>query len=126
MKLLTGVLLLCFVSPLYAKGSVLQIQRNLRMSHSDPVPDKLFFVDLGSKDGMKEGDLLWVQRSIPVVNVAAGTAEEILLVRVGQLKITHVGEHTAMAEGLPFHGPGLRGETILVGDSVQSVSVMKR
>lgn len=104
-------------------GSIIQVQRKIRMSESEPVPPKEYFIDLGSRDGVQVGDQMQVFRQLPVVNGQSGGPWHILRVKIGEMRVAFVGETSSLArevEGRDLASlPPLEYQTFMLGDEVQ-------
>lgn len=103
-------------------GTIIQVQRKIRMSDAEPLPPKEYFIDLGSRDGLVEREKLDVYRHIPVINGPAGAPWHILRVKIGELRVDYVGESSALArevEGRDLASlPPLDYQTYMLGDEV--------
>ncbi len=126
LALIFSILLLGIAESSFAireSGSIIRVQRKIRMSESDPLPPKEYFIDLGSRDGLQAGDQLQVYRQLPVVNGQSGGPWHILRVRIGDLKVAYVGETSSLArevEGRDLASlPPLEYQTFMLGDEVQ-------
>jgi hypothetical protein len=80
-----------------SSGSIVQVSHRLQMSSKEPVPPKDFYIDLGMNDGVKEGDVFSVYRTVNVVNMVNGYSPNLMRVPLGELKIFLVGEYTSIA-----------------------------
>lgn len=107
-----------------AQGNIIQVSRKLRMSYREPNPPKEFYVDLGSRDGLKEGDIIEVFRMIPVVNSMSGGAWHLMRVTLGQLRVTFLGESTAIGRSVndrePASLPSVEYQAYMIGDQVEA------
>ena len=106
-------------------GSIIQVQRKIRMSESEPLPPKEYFIDIGSRDGLKEGETLQVYRQVPVINGQSGGPWHILRMKIGDLRVAFVGETSALArevEGRDIASlPPLEYNTFMMGDEVSRI-----
>ena len=105
-----------------AMGTIIQVARRLRMSYSEPVPPKDYFIDLGERDGLKEGDRVEVYRYVPVPNRMASGDWHVMKVTLGELKIKQVGESTSVAryerEREINSLPAMEYQSLMLGDQV--------
>ena len=103
-------------------GSIIQVQRKIRMTDADPLPPKEYFIDLGERDGLQTGETLEVYRQIPVINGQSGAPWHVLRVKIGDLRVDYVGETSALArevEGRDLASlPPLEYQTFMLGDEV--------
>jgi hypothetical protein len=93
------------------------------MQANEPAPPKEYFVDIGARDGVREGDLLEVSRSIPVVEAQTAGSFHVMKVVLGEVKVTLVGETSALArvERLrpPSELPPMEFFSFVLGDQVE-------
>lgn len=103
-------------------GSIIQVQRKIRMTDADPLPPKEYFIDLGERDGVQKGESLEVYRQLPVINGQSGAPWHVLRVKIGELRIDYVGETSSLArevEGRDIASlPPLEYQTFMLGDEV--------
>lgn len=106
-----------------AKGVILQVSRKLRMSNSEPLPPREYFVNVGREHGVKDGDILEVIRSVPIIDTVAGGDLMFMRVSLGQLKLSQVGEAVssgrAHQERQPADLPPLEYSSFMLGDEVE-------
>jgi hypothetical protein len=104
-------------------GTLIQVTRRLRMSFNDPVPPKDFFIDLGTRNGVKVGDVFEVSRHLPVNNALSGSPWHLMRIVLGEIRIYAVGESTAVGraeiEREPSSLPAMDYSVFMVGDEVQ-------
>lgn len=121
------LLLLVFVCNFQAVadkvGNIIQVNRKLRMSRLEPLPPKEFYIDLGTRDGVKSGDVLEVFRMLPVVNSLSGGAWHLMKVTLGEIRLNFVGESTAIGrianDREPSSLPSVEYQSFMVGDQVE-------
>jgi len=110
-------------------GNIIQVQRKIRMSDAEPISPKEYFVDMGSRDGLKEGESLEVYRSIPVINGQGGGPWHLMRVKIGDLRVAHVGETSALAreeQGRNIASlPPMEYQTFMLGDEVMRRTVLQ-
>ncbi len=107
----------------HKNGNIIQVSRKLRMSYREPNPPKEYYVDLGIRDGVKVGDVVEVYRMVPVVNSMSGGAWHLMRVSLGELKLSVVGESTAIGRSYndrePQSLPSLEYQAFMIGDEVE-------
>lgn len=110
-------------------GTIIQVQRKIRMSDAEALSPKEYFIDMGSRDGLAEGDSLQVFRYVPVVNGQSGGPWHILRVHIGDLKVAFVGETSSLAreeDGRNLASlPPLEYKTFMMGDEVARRTVLQ-
>lgn len=93
------------------------------MSYTEPQPPKDFYVNMGSRDGVKVGDRLKVTRLLSLSDGFSDGAVLLVPVVLGTLQIVTVGETAAIGrEDAPSPVntlPGLQYTGFMVGDEVQ-------
>lgn len=111
-----------FIHFAHAKeGTVFEVRRPVALDSNDK-PPKDFFINVGSKDGLKVGMLVMVNRRQSLYDIYLNKSAEDLVVNVGQLRIIHVQPDLSVArlenienrEALPV----LDYDAIMVGDKV--------
>ena len=78
-------------------GSIIQISHKLKMTAEEPLPEKDFYIDLGSRDGVKVGDSFDIFRKLTVTNVPSGGAVDLFKLPFGELKVYLVGDSASVA-----------------------------
>jgi len=105
------------------QGAIIQVNRRIRMSSTETMPPKDYFVDLGRRDGIHEGAIFQVFRRVDVVNGGTGEPAGPVQVLVGELKVTSMGENTSVArvefQRAPNEIPTTDSVNFLVGDTVR-------
>ncbi len=105
------------------QGVIIQVARRLAMQANEPTPPKEFFIDMGARDGVREGDVLEVSRSIPVVEAQTAGSFHMMKVVLGEVKVTLVGETSALTrvERLrpPADLPPMEFFSFVLGDQVE-------
>lgn len=93
------------------------------MTNAEPLPPKDFYIDMGARDGLKEGEILTVYRLLPVVNALVGAPHNILRVPLGEVKVTILGESSAATRVHTQRDlaelPALDPQSFMLGDQVQ-------
>ena len=119
------VTLVCLTlsGPLPGAGSIIQITRALRMSNSEAMAPKDFYLDVGHRHGVKEGDILEVYRWLPVNNVFLGAPYHLVKVMLGEVRITIVEDSTSIARLHRYREakelPAMESPSIMLGDQVK-------
>jgi hypothetical protein len=105
------------------QGVIIQVARRLAMQANEPAPPKEYFVDIGARDGVREGDTLEVSRSIPVVEAQTAGSFHVMKVVLGEVKVTLVGETSSLARVLrlkpPSELPPMEFFSFVLGDQVE-------
>jgi hypothetical protein len=103
-------------------GTIIQVARRLRMSYSEPLPPKDYFIDLGERDGIKVGDVIEAFRYVPVPNRMASGDWHVMRVSLGDLKVKQVGESTSVARFEKDREinalPAMDYQSLMLGDQV--------
>lgn len=93
------------------------------MASSDPVPEKDYFIDVGSRSGIKPGDTFDIFRKVTAVNVSSGEAAELFQVPFGEMKVFVVGEYASVAritKAPEFKDiPVMKYNGVMLGDEVR-------
>ncbi len=110
-----------FSKSLQAGGAIVQISHRLAMKSGEVTP-KDFFLDIGLKDGLREGDLVQVYRWVPVMDAYSGRPYHLLRVRLGELRLQRVGEAVSLARihkvSDPNELPAMDSPSFMLGDQV--------
>jgi len=125
---IVAYLLLCWILPIngYAAkpGSILNVSHALRMSSSEPEPARDYFVDLGARDGLKEGDVLTVSRQLYVGSANWSGPNHLIRVALGEVKVITLGETASIARAVGTRPaaelPSLDYPGFLIGDAVEA------
>lgn len=126
-RLLIGLVccLLPCISHAKDEGTILQVVRHLKMSRKDNNPQKEVYIDLGFKDGLREGDRVWIYRVSPAVSELTGDVKELLPIRLAQLEILQSGDFTSVgrevAESRTAELPNIDFPVMMVGDRVRKI-----
>lgn len=93
------------------------------MTTAEGLPPKDFFIDIGSREGIRDGDILTVYRVMPVINGLAGTPYHLMRVPLGELRVMTTGEAVSMGR---LHVqrdinemPAMVSQQFMLGDQVQ-------
>ncbi len=93
------------------------------MQANEPQPPKEYFVDIGARDGVREGDTLEVFRNIPVVEAQTAGSFHMMKVLLGEVKVTLVGETSSLARvqklRAPQELPPMEFYSFVLGDLVE-------
>jgi hypothetical protein len=105
-----------------ANGTIIQVSRKLRLSYNESMPPKDYFIDLGTRNGIKVGDVFEVTRQIPVQNSLSEGPWHLMKVTLGDIRVYAVGESTAVGhsdfEREPTALPAMEFQTFMLGDEV--------
>jgi hypothetical protein len=91
------------------------------MSNQEPIAPKDYYIDLGLKQGVKEGDTFNTYREFAMLDEVTGEASSLMRIPVGELKVFYVGEMASIARlSAPrtADAPRLDHSSILMGDRV--------
>lgn len=96
------------------------------MSAKEAVPAKDFFFDLGSKDGVRDGDILAVFRELPVMDGLAGMPNQAVRIPLGEIRVVTAGERISVGRQHSAREaadlPAMLSSTFMMGDAVQMKS----
>lgn len=85
-------------------------------------PQKNFYLNIGSLQGLEEGSLVEVRRKVSKNNKFTNNKEHIFHVKVGMLKIIQVSENSSIAitdeDETSNQKPILNYSTVMLGDEV--------
>jgi hypothetical protein len=109
--------------PAMGAGTIIHASRPLRMSYTEPLPPKDFYVNLGAHDGLKLGDRLVVHRNVGVGDAFSDASAHLVSVSLADLQIVAVGETACIARvdtTVPASAalPSLQYAGPMVGDEV--------
>jgi len=114
----------CFAEAFSA--TIVLVSRRLRMSAKEAVPAKDFFFDLGSKDGVRDGDILAVYRELPVMDGLAGMPTQAMRIPLGEIRVVNAGERVSVGRQHTARDaadlPAMLSSTFMMGDVVQMKS----
>lgn len=100
---------------------VVEVRRNITLSDTDPVY-KDFYINGGSSDGFKKGQILTVSRKVTVRDSSGTTQVGEMEVPVGELKVISVFEKVTVARESKLFDrqdlPMLEQRAIMSGDNV--------
>lgn len=121
-KILLMMIGLCISSQLWAKEATVFDARRPISLVNDEVPAKDYYINAGSREGLKKGMSVAVYRRTNLYDQYQNKSLSDLVVLVGQLKIIHVQDDVSVArieeiktrENLP----NVEFDTIMVGDKV--------
>jgi hypothetical protein len=113
--------LLFFISSFGFAKQVIDVRRNITLSDSDPVY-KDFYINGGTGDGFKKGQVLTVSRKVTVRDSSGSTQVGDMEIPVGELKVISVYEKVTVARELKLFDrqdlPMLEQRAIMSGDNV--------
>ena len=119
-----GVVLILLYCVIGEGGMVVSVGPRFKMSNQEPIAAKDYFIDLGRREGVKEGDLLTVFRDVVPLHGQTGTPQAPVKVMIGEVVVVAVGERASFvrqsplktAAVLPFSEPAV----VMLGDEVQT------
>ncbi len=101
---------------------IYSIMQDFPMGSPSEVLKKNFYINMGKMQGIKNGALLDVQRSISVLDPYQNKKRFEHNVKIGTLKVIHTESETAIAEinefSLAKAGPLLDVNSFMIGDKV--------
>jgi hypothetical protein len=98
MKTLTCTLLLFFSLTSFARDHLIySVAHELPMGFENEELRKNFYMNLGSGQGVKEGTVLDVYRTVSVDNPYENQRRVNYKVKIGELKVIHVDENASIA-----------------------------
>lgn len=93
------------------------------MTEAEPTPPRDYYLDLGTRDGLKIGDVLEVSRQVLVGNAMWSGPSHLLRVGLGEVEILAVGETASIArlraQRAASELPALDFKNFMVGDVVE-------
>lgn len=102
---------------------VYSVYQSLWMGDPKDVPQKDYYVNMGSADGIRDGSVLEVMRKISTYDLLSEKLYKDMQFPIARLKVIHVEGNAAIArlEKLlpPEATPALTTHAVLVGDSVK-------
>ena len=116
---------ICNTTLASSDGHIIQISRALKMRSAHSIPDKEFFVDMGTQDGVAVGSVMRVFRVLPVINTRSGEPWEMMHVPIAEIQVTSVGTYSSVGRMVskadPKSLPVLDYPGIMVGDFVEQM-----
>lgn len=89
-----------------------------------PLP-RDFYVDLGAKHGLKEGDKIQVSRLIPVMQSMSGQPASLVRLPMGEAAVLRVSDFVSLARTTqlvpPSQLPSMNYYQFMLGDTVTSL-----
>lgn len=123
------VFLLFLMSPLAAanpSGTIIQISHRLPMSASEIKPPRDFYMDLGAKHGVKDGDRIQVSRLVPVMQTMSGQPSHLVQFVLGEATVLKTSDFISLARTLNLVDskqlPAMNYYQFMLGDSVRSLN----
>lgn len=119
-------LVVALLTEVAAAGTIVSVGRRLRMTNAEPLPPKDFYVDLGQREGLREGDVLTVSRQIVNVHDRVGSPTARIRITLGELTVIAVGEGGSYARQASLRAPSelpfMDSPGFMTGDEVQTKS----
>lgn len=105
------------------RAAIVSIERPLRLSASQPLPERRYAVGLGRLDGVQPGDVFTVYRDVPLTDTQTGELLDFLPVALGDLEIVSCGRAActgrAVVSAEPHALPKLDYPVMMVGDRIR-------
>jgi hypothetical protein len=102
---------------------VYSVYQKLNLGNADEVPQKDYYVNMGSNVGLKEGSVLEVMRKVSSYDLLSEQLYRDLTFPIAQIKVIHVEPTEAIARLEKFlpaeKTPAITPRAIMVGDSVR-------
>lgn len=122
-KLLGVLFLLTFQTPIFGQDYIIfSIAQDLPMGYENEILKKNFYVNVGTKQGIRKGTALDVMRVITEVNPFESNKSYRYKVKVGELEVIYSDENSAIAISRKFYnGPDdllLETDSFMIGDQV--------
>lgn len=102
---------------------VYSVYKGLDFGNPGETPQKDFYVNMGSAQGVRKGSLLEVSRKIATYDVTSQKLYKDLTFPIATLKVIHVEGNAAVARleriNEPESTPAITPRAVLVGDAVR-------
>lgn len=102
--------------------TIYSVNQKLNLGYSDEIPQKDYFINMGSEQGIKEGTLLKVLRKMSSYDLINQQLYHDFTFPIALIKVIHVENSTAIArleKLLPVEStPAISPRAIMVGDRV--------
>lgn len=113
----------CCLSSAYSKEYIVyNIAQELPMGYKNEKVKKNYYVNIGAKQGLREGTILNVLRTISRTNPYKSKERYDYSVKVAEVKVIHVGEDSSIASMLAMKDtkdmPMFDINSVMIGDSV--------
>lgn len=106
-----------------AEFVIYSVYQSLNLGNEKEVPQKDFYINMGSLHGVREGSVIEVSRRVSTYDLVSQQLYRDMVFKVGYLKVIHVEPNAAIArlEKLlpPEESPAANPRAIMVGDLVQ-------
>ena len=103
------------------EATVFDVRRPIAMDNSE-VPPKDYYINAGTKDGLKKGMIILVNRRMNLYDQYQNKSPGDLVVPIGQLKIIHIQDDVAVARLEEIKSrealPTVEFDAVMVGDRV--------
>ncbi len=120
-----ALVLLCFAAGLALasqSGTIVQITHRLPLSANDKAPNRDFYVDLGTKHGLKEGDTVTISRIIPVIQSVSGQPAQLIRLALGDGTVVRTADFVSLVRKKnsidPSQLPAMNYLNFMLGDQV--------
>ena len=102
-------------------ATVFDVRRPIAMENAE-VPPKDYYINAGTKDGLKKGMVVTVTRRMNLYDQYQNKSLSDLVVTIGVLKVIHIQEDVAVARLEEIKGrdtlPTVEFDAIMVGDRI--------
>jgi hypothetical protein len=105
--------------------TVFEVRKTLPLNDKQPVFYD-YYVNMGTENGVKEGDDLAVYRKIPIIDIYRNKAQGDMVVEIARVKVIHVQKTMSVVRIIkkanPKKIPVVPFERIMMGDRVEQVA----
>jgi hypothetical protein len=119
-------LLLCFQKGIASEFVVYNVYRGLYLGGKEEVPQKDFYLNMGSVHGVKTGSMVQVSRRKATYDLSSQQLYRDVLFPIALVKVIHVESMSSIArleKALPAdQTPTMTPNSIMVGDLVKLVT----
>lgn len=119
-----AILSCVFAYPAYPSDFIVySVYKAIDMGNPGEVPQKDFYVNMGSSNGLKTGVILEVHRRVATYDLLSQKLYKDVEFPIGKLKVIHVEPYAAIARldslAAPESTPAVETRAVMVGDAVQ-------
>lgn len=104
---------------------VYSVYRPVDLGLPNTKPEKDFYINMGTKHGLKNGNMLEVSRRTPTYDVTNKKLFQDVTFPIAKLRVIHVEDSASIArlnEMLPYEStPSISPNTVMVGDIVKKM-----
>ncbi len=106
----------------FGQANVIHVSMTLRMKSTDPIAPRDYYIDVGSRDGVKPGDVLTVSRLVAVPNSMWQGPMRAMQVPIAEVQVTYAGDSSSITRVIRRPAAQLMAQLeysqIMVGDEV--------